>query len=78
MPDEFDKLAFLLRLGKHIERIRKAKGYSQNRVALESSLSKGTPSRIERADVDAQISTLAEIAYTLGVSLAYLVDVPLE
>lgn len=78
MSDTFDKPAFLLRLGKHIERVRKSKGYSQNRVALESGIGQGTPSRIENAVVDAQISTLAEIAYTLGVPLAYLVDVPLE
>ncbi len=70
------KRTFLAALGKHIARLRKAKGYSQDRLYLEAGFSRATMSRIEHGLVDPQIWTLKRIADTIGVSLKVLTDVP--
>ena len=74
---EFQKDDFLHRLGQHIARIRSSKGYSQDRLTLESGLARGTVSKIENALVDPKASTLARIAETIGVPLARLLDIKL-
>jgi transcriptional regulator with XRE-family HTH domain len=65
---------FLRRLGANIARIRKQKGYSQDRLCLEGGLSRGTVSKIESAKVEAKMYTMAKIAKTLRVSLSNLTD----
>lgn len=65
---------FLKKLGKHIARIRKSKGYSQDRLYLEAGFSRGTASKIENGIVNPQILTLQKIAETIGVPLRTLVD----
>lgn len=71
---EFDKKAFLKKVMKNVTRLRKMKGYSQDRLTLEAGLSRGSISKIERSLVDPQISTLARIADTLGVPLRDFFD----
>jgi transcriptional regulator with XRE-family HTH domain len=65
---------FLKNLGEHIAKIRKSKGYSQDRLLLEAGFSRGTLSKIENGLVNPQIWTLAKIAKTIGVPLKKLVD----
>lgn len=62
---EHDEL--LRRFGEHIARLRSSKGYSQDRLQLESGLARGTVSKIENGLRDARVSTLIKIAHTLGV-----------
>jgi len=66
---------FLKRLGVHIAKLRRSRGYSQDRVYLEAGFSRGTLSKIENGLVNPQIITLAKIAETIGVPLKKLVDV---
>lgn len=73
--EDFDKIAFLKRLGAHIAKVRKSKGYSQDRVCLEAGLSRGAVSKIEAGKVEPKVSTLALIAITIEVPLKKLTDV---
>ena len=75
--EEFQKDAFLCRLGTHIAKVRSSKGYSQDRLTLESGLARGTVSKVENALVDPKASTLAKMAQTIGVPLSKLVDIKL-
>jgi transcriptional regulator with XRE-family HTH domain len=70
--DDFDVESFLENLARELKRVRKSKGYSQDRLTLEAGLSRGSLSRIEKGQVDPQASTLARMAHTLGVSMAEL------
>lgn len=65
--------AFLRKLGTHVAEVRKAQGYSQDRVYLEGGFSRGTLSKIERGLVNPQVWTLELIAKTIGVPLNKLV-----
>jgi DNA-binding XRE family transcriptional regulator len=67
------KRRFLIRLGTHIGRVRRSKGYSMDRLALEADLSRATMSRIEKGAVDPQAFTLESIAKTLGLTFSELV-----
>ena len=67
--------SFLKKLGTHVARVRKSKGYSQDRLYLEAGFSRGTVSKIENGLVNPQIVTLRKIAKTIGVSLSKLLDV---
>jgi len=58
---------YLNRLGKHIAKLRKSKGFSQDRIYLEAGFSRGTISKIENGLVNPQIITLRKIADTIGV-----------
>ncbi len=71
---EFNKRTFLKRLGAHIARIRRARGYSQDRLCLEAGFARGTLSRIEAGLVDPRASTLARIADTVNVSRKKFLD----
>jgi transcriptional regulator with XRE-family HTH domain len=66
---------FLRDLAARLAELRRLKGYSQDRLALEAGLTRGAISKLEKGDVDPRISTLAKIAHTLGVSLPHLVAV---
>ena len=67
--EDFNKARFLKTLGKQIARLRKSRGYSQDRVCLEAGLSRGALSKIEAGKVEPKISTLALISITIGVPL---------
>jgi transcriptional regulator with XRE-family HTH domain len=66
---------YLKKLGERVAKLRKSKGYSQDRLYLEAGFSRGTASKIENGLVNPQILTLRKIADTIGVSLKTLVDV---
>ena len=66
--DEFKKNEFLKKLGKHIARLRKSRGYSQDRLCLEAGFARCTLSRIEAGLVDPKDSTLYRIGTTIGIS----------
>lgn len=68
------KKEFLKKLGAHIAKVRRSKGYSQDRLYLEAGLSRGTASKIESGSVDPQIYTLQRIAETIGVPLKRFLD----
>ena len=72
--DDFNKTAYLERLSTQIAKVRRSKGYSQDRLTLESGLARGTISKVERG-TDPRASTLARIAVTLGVPMWKLLDV---
>ena len=67
------KRMFLVRLGAHIGKVRRVKGYSMDRLALEADLSRATMSRLEKGTVDPQAFTLHSIAKTLGMTFSELV-----
>jgi transcriptional regulator with XRE-family HTH domain len=72
--EDFNKNDFLETLGAHIAKVRKSKGYSQDRVCLEAGLSRGALSKIEAGRVEPKISTLAIVALTIGVPLKKLTE----
>ncbi len=76
--EDFNKSRFLKELGAHIAKVRKSKGYSQDRVCLEAGLSRGALSKIESGSVEPKISTLALIAITIGVPLAKLTGIEIR
>jgi transcriptional regulator with XRE-family HTH domain len=76
--EDFNKTRFLKDLGLHIAKVRKSKGYSQDRVCLEAGLSRGALSKIESGRVEPKISTLALIALTIGVPLAKLAGIEIR
>lgn len=66
---------FLKKLGKHIAKVRKSKGYSQDRLYLEAGFSRGTMSKIENGLVNPQILTLRKVAEILDVPIEKLVKI---
>lgn len=76
--EDFNKVKFLKVLGSNIAKVRKTRGYSQDRVCLEAGLSRGALSKIESGRVEPKISTLALIAITIEVPLSKLTNVALE
>lgn len=69
-----DKKRFLKKLGTHIAKVRKQKGYSQDRVYLEGGFSRGTLSKIENGLTSPEVYTLSRIAEVLDVPLKKLVE----
>lgn len=63
------------RLGAHIAKVRKQKGYSQDRLYLEGGFSRGTLSKIENGLTSPEVFTLVRIAEVLGVPVKKLVDI---
>lgn len=70
-----DESEYLKRLGKHIAKTRKSKGYTQDQLSLAAGFSQGTVSKIENGLVDPQILTLLKMAEIIGVPLKRLLDV---
>lgn len=73
--EDFNDAEFLRKLSARLAELRKLKGYSQDRLALEAGLTRGAISKLEKGTVDARVLTLAKIAHTLGVSLPHLIAV---
>lgn len=69
-----NKGQFLAQLGAHIAKMRKQKGYSQDRLCLEGEFSRGTLSKIENGLTSPEVFTLARIADILEVPLKKLTD----
>lgn len=67
------KKRFLKKLGAHIAKVRKQKGYSQDRLYLEAGFSRGTISKIENGLSSPEVYTLARIAEVIGVPLEKLI-----
>ena len=63
---------YLKKLGEYISKLRKSKGYSQDRLYLEAEFSRGTMSKIENGLVNPQLLTLRKIAKTLKISIKLL------
>jgi DNA-binding XRE family transcriptional regulator len=69
------KEVYLKKLGAHIAKLRKSKGFSQDRIYLEAGFSRGTMSKIEKGLVEPKIFTLIKIAETIGVKITDLLNV---
>jgi len=54
--------------GKHLVELRKAHGWSQERLALESGLARSYVGGIERGQRNIALMNICILAYTLGVS----------
>jgi predicted transcriptional regulator len=65
---------YLKRLGAHIRKLRRSRGYSQDRLYLEAGFSSANMARIEKGEVAATILTLRRIARTLGFPVKKLLD----
>ena len=57
-----------------VARVRKQKGYSQDRVYLEGGFSRGTLSKIENGQTSPEVYTLFRISEVIGVPLKKLID----
>ncbi|QQY81854.1 helix-turn-helix transcriptional regulator [Tamlana sp. s12] len=65
---------FLIDLGNHIRKVRKQKGYTQEKLANEIYVDISQISRIERGILNTSISTIKAISEALGVPLKELLD----
>lgn len=72
--EDFKKDKFIKDLAKRVAKVRKSKGYSQEKLCLEAGFARGTISKIEAGKVEPKISTLALIALTLDVPLSKIID----
>lgn len=68
-----DDIEYLRELGRRVARLRKSKGYSQDRLYLEAGFSRGTVSKIENGLVNPQVLTLRRIAKVIQVPLSAIV-----
>lgn len=69
-----DKARYLKKLGANVAKVRKQKGYSQDRVYLEGGFSRGTLSKIENGLTSPEVFTIVRIAEVLGVPVRKLID----
>jgi len=58
----------------NLRRIREESGFSQEKLALESDLSMGHVSKIDRGDCEPGVRTVSKLARGLGVSVAALFE----
>ena len=65
---------FLIKLGKHIRKIRKSKGFTQEKLALEIDVDISQISRIERGILNTSVSTMKAISRALDVNVKDLFD----
>lgn len=61
-------------LAKNVQRIRKAKGVSQERAALEAGIDRTLLSKIERQITNPSLETLLKLANYLEVHISDLFD----
>jgi DNA-binding XRE family transcriptional regulator len=77
-PDTFlmekEKQAYLRKLGRHIQKTRESRGYSQDRVYLEGDIPRSTIFRIEGGHIEPKAFTLKRIADTIGVPVKKFFD----
>ncbi|MGF6875841.1 DNA-binding XRE family transcriptional regulator [Paraburkholderia sp. MM5477-R1] len=68
---QYDPLALF---GKRLVELRKARGWSQERLALESGLARSYVGGIERGQRNIALYNICVLASTLGVSPASMLD----
>ena len=68
------KGVLLQKLGKYVAKVRKKREFSQDRLYLESDLSRRTIYVLETGKADSRITTFLKISETLKISLADLLD----
>lgn len=68
----------LIKIGKRIREIRKAKGYSQEDFAAQAQLGRTYMGRIERGEQNMSIQTLIQIALVLKVEVKELIPSLIE
>ncbi|MDO9419899.1 MAG: XRE family transcriptional regulator [Herminiimonas sp.] len=66
--------AIELQLGKRISKLRSAKGFTQDKLALSTGFTKGYLSKIENSKVIPPIGTLVKIAQILDTDVADLLE----
>lgn len=64
--------SYLIRLGKHISELRKAKGITQVELGLRCDIEKPNMNRIEKGGTNPTILTLKKIAKELDINLSEL------
>ena len=63
---------YLKAFGKHLRKLRKEKGFTQESLAYKADLSLSQIGRIERGEINPTISTINHIAKTLNVDTCQL------
>jgi transcriptional regulator with XRE-family HTH domain len=66
--------SILIQFGKHLKKLREAKGLSQEALANDAELSISQISRIERGVITSSLSQLISISKSLGIPLKTLFD----
>jgi transcriptional regulator with XRE-family HTH domain len=69
-----DAEAVAAAVARNTRRLRTARGWSLDRLATRSGVSKGMLVHLEQARTNPSLGTLCKVAETLGVSLAVLVE----
>ncbi len=64
------------RVGKSVQRLRQAKGWSQEELAEQAGMHRTYVSGIERGIRNATVTVLERLATALGVQIGDLTDVP--
>ena len=62
-----------IKLGANVRAVRKARGLTQERLALESELHRAYVGAVERGEVNLSLGNIVQLARTLGVTSADLV-----
>src|SRR5215475_8417734 len=65
-------------LARTLQSLRAERGWSLDRLAARSGVSKGVLVALEQARSNPNLATLARISDAFGVPITYLVDVPAE
>ncbi|HUW51556.1 MAG TPA: helix-turn-helix transcriptional regulator [Sulfuricella sp.] len=60
--------------GKHLAQIRRSKGWSQEKLALESGLARSYLGGVERGQRNIALMNICRLAHTLDVSPATLME----
>jgi len=72
--EQLQHTSFLKAFGNNLRRVRKLKGFSQEKLAYESEIELRQIGRIERVEINTGIYSAAIIAETLKVSIIDLFD----
>ncbi len=64
-----EKKDFAREIGKHLRKIREAKGVSQEKLSLDSGYYHTYVNKIEQGKYSPSLHTIWRLAYTLGLSL---------
>jgi transcriptional regulator with XRE-family HTH domain len=60
--------------GKRLSEIRKSKGWSQEKLALESGIARSYLGGVERGQRNIALLNIDKLAHTLEVKLSFLMD----
>lgn len=64
----------LKEFGNNLRRLRRERGFSQEKLALQAGISKNQIGNIERGEVNITLGTLDVLAKTFNISLKELFD----